>query len=73
MNMIHEIDLYFPYLVLVYGLFMTVATSLPALQQKAGESMNEELVQWFYGHRVLGLVCLAVGGLWTLQRVLMSL
>ena len=71
--MVQEIDLYFPYLVLIYGSIMTLVTQLPQLRQKADESMSTELVQWFYGHRVLGLICLAVGGLWTLQRLALSL
>lgn len=48
---------------------MTLVTHAPALQQKANESLNQDLVEWFYGHRLLGLVCLGIGGLWTLQRV----
>ncbi len=68
--MTHEIDLYFPYFVLVYGLIMTVVTQLPFLKKQAMENMNSELVQWFYGHRVLGMVCLAVGSLWSLQRLI---
>ena len=49
---------------------MTLVTQWPGLREKARENMNQELLQWFYGHQVLGLTCLLVGGLWSLQRVL---
>ena len=68
--MVAELDFYFPYMVLFYGSLMTLVTSLHDLREKAQESMNPEIVQWFYGHRGLGLVCLFVGGLWSLQRLL---
>lgn len=70
--MVQEIDLYFPYLVLIYGAFMSLITSLPVLKERANESLNQELVQWFYGHRALGIVCFAIGGLWSFQRLLLS-
>lgn len=65
----NELDLYFPYIVLCYGIIMTLVTQMPHLMEKAQESMNQELIQWFYGHRVIGSVCLYVGGLWSLQRL----
>ena len=67
--MIQEIDFYFPFLVLFYGAFMTLVTQSDFLREKALESMDTELLQWFYGHRLLGQVCLFVGGLWVLQRM----
>lgn len=69
--MISELDFVFPFIVLFYGAFMTVATGLPVLRERANQSLNPELVQWFYGHRTLGLICLFVGGLWSLQRLLL--
>jgi len=63
-----ELDLYFPYIVLVYGAVMTLATNLPSLTQKGAEVVNPELLNWFYSHRLLGTVCLFVGGLWSIQR-----
>jgi hypothetical protein len=70
--MTQEINLYFPFFVLFYGLIMTFVTQIPSLRQKLAETVNQELVQWFYSHRMLGLVCCFVGGLWSLQRILIS-
>ena len=71
--MIQELDSIFPFIVFFYGAFMTLVTSLPSLRQKAENAMNQELVEWFYGHRVLGLICLFVGGLWSLQRLFITI
>lgn len=68
--MITELDFYFPYLVFFYGTIMTLVTHMPFLAKQAEPSFSPELLQWFYGHRVLGLVCLCVGGLWSVQRIL---
>ncbi len=67
--MIQDLDFYFPYLVLFYGLVMTVVTHLPRLQEQAERTFNHELLQRFYSHRLLGVCCLFVGGLWSLQRL----
>ncbi len=67
--MIEDLDFYFPYLVLFYGAIMTLVTHLPHLQQQAERTFNHDFLQRFYGHRLLGVVCLFVGGLWSLQRL----
>lgn len=64
-----ELDLYFPYIVLLYGTIMTLVTNTPGLLEKASENMNPELLHWFYGHKMIGSACLFVGGLWSIQRV----
>lgn len=67
--MVPIIDIYFPYIVLLYGLVMTMVTNLPGLQKKARETMDTELLNWFYGHKMMGSVCLFVGALWSAQRL----
>lgn len=64
-----QLDFYFPYFVLSYGLIMVLATGLPQLQKKAAETLDPELLQWFQSHKLLGQVCFWVGGLWSLQRL----
>jgi hypothetical protein len=71
--MIQDLDKYFPFIVLIYGMIMTIATHLPLLKQKLREGDNQELLQWFYSHQILGLVCVLVGGLWSLQRLVITL
>jgi hypothetical protein len=67
--MIAELDLYFPYIVLFYGLVMSVVTHIPGLFEQARETLDPDVLHWFYGHRIMGSVCLFVGGLWSLQRL----
>ena len=67
--MIAELDLYFPYIVLFYGGLMTLVTNLPHLGEKASQNISPELLHWFYGHKILGTVCLFVGSLWSVQRL----
>lgn len=68
-DMVQELDLYFPYIVMVYGAIMTWVTHSEKLRKVADQSMSPELVHWFYGHRILGTICLLVGSLWSIQRV----
>ncbi|MCJ8276723.1 MAG: hypothetical protein HRT44_08860 [Bdellovibrionales bacterium] len=71
--MIAEVDFYFPFIVLMYGLVMSIVTHGSYFKKMAYQSFNDEMVQWFYGHRMLGLVCLTIGGLWSFQRVIFLL
>lgn len=64
-----ELDLYFPYVVLAYGAFMTFVTNMPMLKEKAYGNIDPEVLHWFYGHKILGSVCLFVGALWSMQRL----
>lgn len=68
--MIADLDLYFPYIVLLYGLMMTLVTNLPILGERASDTLSPELLHWFYGHKILGSVCLFVGTLWSIQRLI---
>lgn len=70
--MIQDIDFYFPFIVLFYGVIMSIVTSLPALRKLAEENLQSDMVAQLYSHRILGLICCTVGGLWTLQRLLIT-
>ena len=65
----HLLDLYFPYIVFVYGIVMVLVTSSPALRKIAEEQFSQSLVQQFYGHQLLGKICFFVGFAWSLQRL----
>ncbi|MEM7646486.1 MAG: hypothetical protein AAF203_06230 [Pseudomonadota bacterium] len=66
--MIQELDLYFPFIILAYGLVMTIVTNSSALEEKAFANFDAQMVSWFYGHKILGVICLFIGGLWSIQR-----
>ena len=64
-----ELDFIFPFIVLAYGFIMTVSLNSNFLVKIANEKFPPQLVQQMNMHRGLGLVCLLVGGLWSLQNL----
>ncbi len=64
-----ELDFYFPFLVLFYGALMTFVLNSPKLMRLAEERFTAELLTQMQMHRTLGLLCLIVGGLWSLQNL----
>jgi hypothetical protein len=64
-----ELDFIFPFVVLAYGALMTFVLNSPRLMQIAEEKFPTEMVQQMNMHRALGVVCLVVGGLWSLQNM----
>lgn len=68
--MLETIDLYFPFIVIFYGAVMTFICHSPYLLQIGQDKIPVRLMERFESHKTLGLICLAVGGLWSLQRVL---
>ena len=64
-----ELDFIFPFFVLGYGVLMTYVLHNKYLMEIAEKRFPQPLVQQMNGHRTLGLICLVVGSLWTLQNV----
>lgn len=64
-----EIDLIFPIIVLFYGALMTFVLNNEALMNIAQKKFPPGLLQQMQGHRILGIVCLCVGSIWTLQNL----
>lgn len=64
-----ELDFYFPFFVLAYGVLMTFVLNSPGLMKIAEERLTAPLIAQFNMHRGLGLVCLVVGGFWSLQNL----
>ena len=63
------LDFIFPFLVLSYGLLMTVALNIPALTQLAETRFPAQLNRQMNAHRGLALVSLVVGARWSLQNL----
>ena len=70
--MVDELDFFFPFIVFFYGIVMITVTSLPIFHKLAHEKMSADMVERFYGHRLLGWVCGFVGALWLLQRAFIA-
>lgn len=64
-----QLDFYFPFLVFAYGTIMTFVTHLPLSKDRSNGPIQTELLEWFYSHKILGVVCFFVGGLWSLQKL----
>jgi hypothetical protein len=64
-----KLDLIFPYVCFLYGLLMTVALHVPAVERLADEQFPSGIVSQWRSHRSLGLVCLLVGAAWILQNL----
>lgn len=66
---IQKLDFIFPFVVLAYGFLVTFVLSLPALVQIAEQRLPEPLLKQLMGHRFLAMICLVVGGVWSLQNL----
>lgn len=64
-----KLDFIFPFVVFGYGMIMTLVLSTPALVELAERRLPPALYQQLKAHRALGLICLGVGALWTLQNL----
>lgn len=70
MNMTYqELDFIFPFIVLGYGAIMTFTMNLEPLMKIAEQKFPPQLLQQMNAHRGLGVVCLVVGALWSLQNI----
>jgi hypothetical protein len=67
-----KLDLIFPYFVFGYGAIMTFVLHSPLLSGLAENRLPEAMSQQLKAHRGLGLICLVVGALWTLQNLWLS-
>lgn len=66
---IAELDFYFPFIVFSYGAVMTFVLANPVLMKIARERLPEPHLSRFTSHQTLGWICVAVGGLWSLQNL----
>lgn len=66
---IEFLDWIFPFFVLAYGAFVTFVTSFGPLVELGRERLPENVWRQMQGHRLLAMICLVVGGLWSLQNL----
>ena len=64
-----EIDFIFPFVVLAYGVLVSCVLHTPYLMDLAEDRLPAEVLRQMQGHRILALICLGVGGLWSLQNI----
>jgi hypothetical protein len=64
-----EIDFIFPFFVFFYGVMMTLVLNSPFLLQMAEKYGPHPAFERFKSHRLLGVICLIVGSLWSLQNL----
>jgi len=67
-----QIDLIFPYFVFAYGALLTFVLNVPWLVDLADKRLPPDMVGPMKAHRGLALICLIVGGLWSLQNLWVS-
>jgi hypothetical protein len=66
---IQTLDLIFPFFVFAYGALVTFVLNLPVLMDLAERRLPGTLVQQLAAHRILALVCLVAGAVWSLQNL----
>jgi hypothetical protein len=63
------LDRIFPFFVVGYGAVMTLVLHSRFFMELAETRLPAEITQQIKAHRGLGLLCLIVGGLWSLQNI----
>jgi hypothetical protein len=64
-----ELDSFFPLIVFIYGVFLTLVLESKTLD-KLGKERLGLIHQSLSSHKVLAWICVYVGGLWSLQNLL---
>ena len=66
---LEHLDFIFPFFVLAYGATLTFVLHSPQLEKLAQSHLPESLAQQLRAHKVLALICLVLGALWSLQNL----
>ncbi len=66
---IEQLDHFFPYIVFIYGVVMTLVYHSKFLMSIAENKFPPGFYKQFQSHKLLGLICLMVGGVWSLQNL----
>lgn len=69
---VEQLDYLFPFVVFAYGAIMTFTLNFPQLMVLAEKHFPQNLLKQMMAHRVLALVSLIVGSLWSLQNLWLS-
>lgn len=68
---IEQLDFYFPFFVFCYGLMLTIVLNWPQLIERAESVIAPQYLKQLKAHRGLSILCLWIGGLWSLQNLLL--
>lgn len=66
---LEQLDFIFPFVLLFYGVVVSVCANLPVFERIASQSGLEEQYQALKAKQLFGLVCLGLGGVWSLQNL----
>ncbi len=66
---LEKLDFIFPFVIFGYGALMTMVWSRPDLIKLGQNQLLGEIWAQIRPKRFLGLLCLVVGGLWSLQNI----
>jgi len=69
MTFIDKLDLIFPFVVLSYGVVVTLILSSTSLLERAEQAFPDSVVHQLKSNRLLALICLIVGFFWSLQTL----
>ncbi len=64
-----KLDLLFPFLVCAYGAVMTFVLNTPFFSELAEVRLPPALNQQIKAHRGFSVLCLILGGFWSLQNL----
>lgn len=67
-----QLDLIFPFFVFIYGAMMTFVLNNQKLMAIARDRFPIDLLKQMNAHRKLAIVCLIIGGPWSLQTLWMA-
>ena len=65
---VETLDFLFPFFVLGYGAIVTFVLHAPFLE-RAEKQLPQEWISQLHTHRYLALICLVIGGIWSLQNI----
>jgi hypothetical protein len=69
MNFVEKIDLLFPFVILSYGVLVTLVLSSTNLIERAEQAFPDSVVHQLKSNRGLAHICLVVGFFWSLQTL----
>ncbi|MCH2534208.1 MAG: hypothetical protein MK008_07190 [Bdellovibrionales bacterium] len=64
-----QIDFIFPFVVFFYGFFVSFVLCLPQVSKWLEVNAPSPMQKQLLAHRVLAMICLWVGSIWSLQNL----
>ena len=66
---VEKLDYIFPFVVFGYGVVMTFILNNPKLIEIAEQRLPSDMWSQFKAKKVLAMICLVIGSLWSLQNI----